>query len=197
MDGEANKRRWEIGALYSLLITRLKEKSMKKLVIIILVLVVIGLGFYYGYQNGQSSKQKMTLYGLWKMNFDKAYQKAKASRSSNITRQNMRANIQFSTQDTTAVKEVAVNFFQACTTGDWDKAFAFYPMRDDQQKESLKDYLGGMEIISIGEPYRKIPSYAGLYIPCEIKLKSGEIKKYDLAIRNDNPSKTWQMDGGI
>lgn len=146
---------------------------MKRWIISILVLAIVGAGFYYGYQKGHSTKPSLN------------------------TPQTRTANLPMSSQETAAAKEVAVNFFQACTTGDWDKAFAYYPMRDDKEKVLLKDYLGGMEIISIGEPYKKRAEYPGLFVPYEIKLKSGEIKKYDLAIRNDNPTKTWTVDGGL
>ncbi len=60
----------------------------------------------------------------------------------------------------------------------------------------MKNYLGGIEIISIGEPF-KSGNYGGWFIPYEIKLKSGYIKKHNLAIRNDNRAKRWQVDGGI
>ena len=89
-------------------------------------------------------------------------------------------------------KETAVNFFQACAAGDWSQASTYCPYVNQ-----LKDQLDGMQVISIGEPFKKIPGYAGLHVPYEIKLKSGEIKKYDLAVRNDNPAKVWQVDGGI
>ena len=60
----------------------------------------------------------------------------------------------------------------------------------------FKDYLGGLEVISIGEPFQSM-GYPGWFVPYEIKLQSGEIKKHNLAIRNDNPAHRFELDGGI
>jgi hypothetical protein len=38
--------------------------------------------------------------------------------------------------------------------------------------------------------------YPGKFVPYEIKLKSGETRKARLAVRNDNPEKIWEIDGG-
>ncbi len=91
-------------------------------------------------------------------------------------------------------KEVAITFFQACADEDWDEYLKFNSQ--SHVSEMIKNYLGGIEIISIGEPF-KSGNYGGWFIPYEIKLKSGYIKKHNLAIRNDNRAKRWQVDGGI
>ena len=62
--------------------------------------------------------------------------------------------------------------------------------------ESFKEDLGGLTIVAIGEPFQS-KGYAGWYVPYEIKLKSGEVKKWNLAIRKDNPAKRFVLDGGI
>jgi hypothetical protein len=91
-------------------------------------------------------------------------------------------------------KEVAQAFFQACADEDWDEFLKFWMASEAEQR--IKDYLGGLEIISIGEPF-KSSQYSGWFIPYEIKLRSGDIKKYNLAIRNDNPAHRYNVDGGI
>ncbi|MGA1979214.1 MAG: hypothetical protein ABSG99_01430 [Sedimentisphaerales bacterium] len=91
-------------------------------------------------------------------------------------------------------KQVAEAFFKACSEENWDEFLKFWPM--SAVDKELKGYLGGLEIISIGEPF-KSGLYPGWFVPYEIKLKSGEIKKWNLAIRNDNPAKRWVVDGGI
>lgn len=58
-----------------------------------------------------------------------------------------------------------------------------------------KDFAGG-EILYIGEPF-KSGRYPGVHVPYKVKFKSGHIKELSLALRNDNPSKVWQVDGGI
>jgi hypothetical protein len=34
-------------------------------------------------------------------------------------------------------------------------------------------------------------------VPYEVRLKSGKVKKMNLALRNDNPDKKWMVDGGF
>lgn len=94
-------------------------------------------------------------------------------------------------------KETAIAFFQACADEDWDEYLKFNPASAVPQKN--KDYLGRLEIISIGEPFKSglYPARPTWFVPYEIKLKSGQIKKYNLAVRNDNPAKRYVVDGGI
>lgn len=94
-------------------------------------------------------------------------------------------------------KEAAQAFFEACSKEDWDKFLKF--SSETAVDERIKSYLGGLEIISIGEPFQS-KGYArgkGWFVPYEIKFKSGYIKKFNLAIRNDNPAKRWIVDGGF
>jgi hypothetical protein len=91
-------------------------------------------------------------------------------------------------------KEVATAFFDACAKEDWNEFLKFWSAT--AVDERLKSSLGGLEIISIGEPF-KSGGYGGWFVPYEIKLKSGDIRKHNLAVRNDNPAKRWVVDGGI
>jgi hypothetical protein len=91
-------------------------------------------------------------------------------------------------------KEVTQAFFQACADENWDEVLKFWPMSAVSQE--IKNYLGGLEIISIGEPF-KSGLYPGWFVPYEIKFRDGNIKKMNLAIRNDNPAKRYRFDGGI
>ena len=61
--------------------------------------------------------------------------------------------------------------------------------------DEFKKEYGGLQIISIGKSF-KSGRYAGVYVPYEVKLKSGEILKHNLALRNDNAEKIWMIDGG-
>jgi len=91
-------------------------------------------------------------------------------------------------------KEVATALFQACADEDWEEADKFLAsMRADKR---LQEYLGGLEIINIGEPF-KSGQYGGWFVPYEIRLRSGHVKKHNLAVRNDNPGNRYVFDGGI
>jgi len=69
-------------------------------------------------------------------------------------------------------KEVALSFFQACADENWDEFLKFWPA--SSVDERLKEYVGRLEIISIGEPF-KSGNYSGWFIPYEIKLRPTEI----------------------
>jgi hypothetical protein len=91
-------------------------------------------------------------------------------------------------------KEAAIAFFNACAQENWDEYLKFHSQSHVSQK--IKDILGGIEVISIGEPFQS-GNYPGWFVPYEIKLRDGHIKKHNLALRKDNPSNRWQFDGGI
>jgi hypothetical protein len=92
-------------------------------------------------------------------------------------------------------EEIAFYFFDACAKKDWKKAKKVntYPA---PLFLLLKSYLGGLEIIEIGDSFQSGTS-VGFFVPYTVKLKSGEIKEGNLALRNDNPQKMWIVDGGI
>ena len=91
-------------------------------------------------------------------------------------------------------EEVAKAFFQACGDENWDELLKYWPMTKIDQK--IKDYLGGLEIISFGKPF-KSGLYRGWFVPYEIKFKNGDVKKMNLAVRNDNKAKRFVVDGGF
>lgn len=91
-------------------------------------------------------------------------------------------------------KEAATAFFTACAEEDWEELLKFMGRTDISQR--LKDYLGGLEIVEIGEPFQS-DSYAGWFIPYQIKLKSGHLKQHNLALRKDNQANRFELDGGI
>ena len=91
-------------------------------------------------------------------------------------------------------KETAQAFFEACANEDWVEYLKFNPATGVPQ--GMKDYLGNLQIISIGEPF-KSGLYPGWFVPYEIKLRSGHIKKHNLAVRKDNKAKRYKVDGGI
>jgi hypothetical protein len=90
-------------------------------------------------------------------------------------------------------QEAAEAFFKACSENDWNEAMKFWPL--SSITEGFKQKMGGIEIISIGKPF-KSGFYGGWFVPYEIK-KNGRTQKFNMAIRNDNPAKRWQVDGGL
>jgi len=72
-------------------------------------------------------------------------------------------------------KEAATAFFQACAEENWEEVLKF--KTSSQIDERTKAYLGGLEIISIGEPFQS-EGYArnglGWFVPYEIRLRPVE-----------------------
>jgi len=95
-------------------------------------------------------------------------------------------------------KEAVTVFFQACADENWDEVLKFWTT--SRIDDGMKKYLGGLTIKSIGEPFQS-EGYArdglGWFVPYEIRLKSGVVKKLNLAIRKDNPANRFVVDGGI
>ena len=89
-------------------------------------------------------------------------------------------------------EEIARYFFEACANKEWEKAEKVCPWITD----GMKEYLAELEIVKVGTSF-KSGLYRGTFIPYTIKLKSGDIKDHNLAIRNDNSEKMWVLDGGI
>lgn len=95
-------------------------------------------------------------------------------------------------------KRAAELFFEGMANSDWklvEEACHFFK-NPSEKVIKTKEYFSGLTVISLGEPF-KSGLYPGEFVPYEIKLKSGETKKHNLAVRNDNPEKVWVIDGGF
>ena len=91
-------------------------------------------------------------------------------------------------------REAATTFFTACAQENWDEYLKFHSQSHVPQR--TKDFLGGIEVISLGEPFQS-GGYSGWFVPYEIKLRNGQVRKHNLALRKDNPANRWQVDGGL
>jgi RNA polymerase sigma factor (sigma-70 family) len=87
------------------------------------------------------------------------------------------------------------DFFEACGRGDWNEVEKFcagiMPL-----DERIKEWLTGVTVTSIGQSFTR-PGYPGTYVPYKIRFKNGERKRFNLAIRRDNPQGRWMFDGGL
>lgn len=91
-------------------------------------------------------------------------------------------------------QEAAQSFFQAFADEDWDEVLKFWSMSDVDPR--MKEHMGGLEIISIGEAFRS-GEYPGWFVPYEVLLPGGQTLKYNLAVRNDNAAGRYIVDGGL
>ena len=90
--------------------------------------------------------------------------------------------------------QVVRAFLQACGDEDWNEAAKFWPASELSQWP--KDKLSGLEIVTVGDPF-KSGAYPGWFVPYKIKLESGIIQEWNIAVRNDNPAKRYVVDDGI
>ncbi len=84
-------------------------------------------------------------------------------------------------------EQAARAFFEACANKDWNEAEKFMsPITPD-----LKKYLGGLEIVSLGESFTA-KGGAGSFVPYEIKLRPQE---FNVRVSNANPAKRCVVTG--
>jgi len=124
-------------------------------------------------------------------------------RAPDSSRTNRRVQTTLTPQRSTEAQQTARDFLEALGKKDWSAAAGFWPSYapkgkhfDDMFNDKIKDYVGGLEIVSLGEPFIK-PPYPGVYVPYEIRFQNGETKKFNLAVRQDNPGQPWYFDGGL
>ena len=84
-------------------------------------------------------------------------------------------------------EQAARAFFEACASNDWVEAGKFMSAIN----ENLKQYPGGLEIVSLGESFTST-TYPGRFVPYEIKLRTQE---FNLRVSNDNPAKRYVVMG--
>jgi hypothetical protein len=92
-----------------------------------------------------------------------------------------------------AVKEVTRALFQACASSNWDEFSKIWPGLSLNMMQKI--YLGGLEIIHIGEPFKTDDSDTWL-VPYEIKVKF-ETRKRNLRIRYDEATRKYIPRGGL
>jgi RNA polymerase sigma-70 factor (ECF subfamily) len=99
------------------------------------------------------------------------------------------------------LKQMAQDFFESLINKDFEKASAISSPNYCDMKWGGSSYADIVEVISIGEPFQKKGrTYAGgngVFVPYEIKFANGYVKKWQIAMRNDNPEGKWVFDGGL
>jgi hypothetical protein len=89
-------------------------------------------------------------------------------------------------------KEAAAAIFQACANNNWDEVMKFWHRPSDTNSiNRLKKYLGGLQVISLGEPYQT-NTYAGWFVPYEIQLPPVD---FIVRVDNNNQSHRYVLSG--
>jgi RNA polymerase sigma factor (sigma-70 family) len=116
-------------------------------------------------------------------------------------------NARFMRLTSTTPEQVARTFLEACGREDWVETAKYWPpgllKEHPEFMEIFTNTYTGLEIVSLGKPFKGRVimfgnmEYGGVYVPYEIRLKDGTVKKWNLAIRCDNPENHWYWDGGM
>ena len=115
-------------------------------------------------------------------------------------------NAKFVALTGTTPAQAARTFLEASSSGDWAEVAKYWDpellKKHPEYLETHKNFYGGMEVISLGKPFKgrfrgDRGVYYGVFVPYEIRLKDGSVKKWQLAIECDNPEHHWYFDGGM
>jgi hypothetical protein len=90
-------------------------------------------------------------------------------------------------------EQAARAFFESCGREDWGEVEKFCTFSNNDR---FRQYLAGAEVVSLGQPFSSAANGAQ-FVPYEIKLKGGEVKKHNLALKKDPGTGRWFVDGGI
>jgi outer membrane lipoprotein-sorting protein len=90
-------------------------------------------------------------------------------------------------------EEAARAFFEACGNEDWAEVEKFCTFANNDR---FKQYLGGVKIVNLGKAFGSAANGAQ-FVPYELNLKDGMIKKHNLALKKDPSTGRWFVDGGI
>jgi RNA polymerase sigma factor (sigma-70 family) len=135
-------------------------------------------------------------------------------------------NANYQRQTGTTPAQVAQTFFDLCAQENWAEAGKYWqtdPRNENSVAsfpDSFKQRYGGLQIVSAGKPFKARLNIAALielqpnlrsqfksakgdieassvFVPYEMRLKDGSIRKWQLSIRCDNPEHRWYYDGGM
>ena len=93
-------------------------------------------------------------------------------------------------------KEAARLILAAFAT--WDNEILDEALRSygAHARELLQSRYAGATVERLSEPVRS-GKYPGWFIPCTLRMADGSREKIRMALRNDNPEKSWVIDGGL
>lgn len=95
------------------------------------------------------------------------------------------------------VKETVRQFLQACSDGNWDEILKHRPGFEKlsaEQRTSLEDQFGHLEIAEIGKPF-KTDTSGVWHVPCRIKWKTG-VDNDEIRVRYDETLSRFVVCGG-
>lgn len=154
------------------------------------------------------------------------HRRAEASIYSSKTELTDEDNAKYLKQTGATPAQVAQAIFDLCAQEKWAEAGKYWQTGPRNKNavaaipDSIKRHYGGLQIVTLGKPFKARLSIAallelqpelrrefkntsgdfpaaGVFVPYEIRLKDGSVKKWQLSIRCDNPEQRWYYDGGM
>ena len=62
--------------------------------------------------------------------------------------------------------------------------------------DRIKGLFSGLKVLNLGESFTSA-AYPGRFLPYEIELKDGQVRKHNLALKQDTKTGRWFIDGGL
>jgi hypothetical protein len=94
-----------------------------------------------------------------------------------------------------AAERAARRFLAACATSDWETVRELWTAKLDDR---VKQVLGGLEVISVGEAETNRLFPGARFVPYEIRFKgAARTKKQKLTMKPHPRTGSWMVDGGI
>ena len=117
-------------------------------------------------------------------------------------RANQRPRKPLPPQQATEARQAARDFFNAMKNEDWNAVAKSWPpdapkgkQFDDIFNTKVKDAVSGLQIVSVGEPYKE-GGNSQVLIPYEVQFKSGDSQTNSLRMVKDSAGQ-WHWEGGF
>ncbi len=91
-------------------------------------------------------------------------------------------------------KEAAHHILAAFSREDWETLRQFSTAVADHPL--IRKVYGGLSVVNVGEPY-KSGTFPGWFVPYQIKLSGGEMRKGKLVVRRHPQGESWLLTGGL
>jgi RNA polymerase sigma factor (sigma-70 family) len=123
-------------------------------------------------------------------------------RSPDSSRMSRKVQTALPPQQSTEATQAARDFLEAFGNKDWNAVARFWPPDapkgkrfDDMVTDQMKGYVAGLEIISLGKPYKEGPN-SWVLVPYEIRWKNGNTQTNNLRIGRGRDGQ-WYWEGGF
>jgi len=103
--------------------------------------------------------------------------------------------------EATEARQAATSFLQAVASRDWNAVAKFWPPHapsrfEDVFTEKTKAVVGGLQIISIGGPYREDSASPGVFVPYAVRFTNGDVQRNNLQLMKNSDGQ-WVWLGGF